>query len=190
AGRGPRVPQPGARVGTPAYMSPEQLRGLKGVGPSSDVYSVGAVVYELFVGEPPHRADNLADLIVQVLTRPVDVKRAGLPEELRGFVGRCLRREAGERYADGQAALEAFRGVLRRAEWRRKGRRALVWLLVIGLLLGGGVVYMGWYGRGGREVLTLSGHTAWVNSVAYSPDGRRIVTGSGDNTAKVWELRR
>ncbi|MCS7022677.1 MAG: serine/threonine protein kinase, partial [Gemmataceae bacterium] len=136
--RGKSVTQTGAMVGTPAYMSPEQLRGLKGVGPSSDVYSVGVVVYELFVGEPPHRADNMADLIVQVLTRPVDVQRAGLPEELRGFVERCLRREAGERYANGQAALEAFRGVLRRAEERRKARDVLTWLLVIVLLLGGG----------------------------------------------------
>ena len=44
-----------------------------------------------------------------------------------------------------------------------------------------------WDAADGHETLTLRGHTGEVNSVAFSPDGKRIVTGSGDITAKVWE---
>jgi WD40 repeat protein len=40
----------------------------------------------------------------------------------------------------------------------------------------------------GRETLTLKGHSDWVNSVSFSPDGKRIVSGSDDNTLKVWDI--
>ena len=39
-----------------------------------------------------------------------------------------------------------------------------------------------------RETLTLQGHTRWVSSVSFSPDGKRIVSGSGDNTVKIWDI--
>jgi WD40 repeat protein len=44
-----------------------------------------------------------------------------------------------------------------------------------------------WEAAGGKELLTLKGHNRQISSVAFSPDGRRIVTGSWDRTAKVWK---
>ena len=46
-----------------------------------------------------------------------------------------------------------------------------------------------WDAKSGAEVLTLKGHTDWVNSASFSPDGSRIVTGSQDKTAKVWDAK-
>ena len=46
-----------------------------------------------------------------------------------------------------------------------------------------------WDAQTGRKLLTLKGHNAGVSSVAFSPDGARIITGSWDNTAKVWDAR-
>ena len=54
--------------------------------------------------------------------------------------------------------------------------------VLVGLLL-----VMGMVGCGGGELQTLTGHTARVNSVAFSPDGQRIVSGSSDNTLKIWD---
>ncbi len=56
------VTEPGLIMGTPAYMSPEQARG-KGVGPPTDIYALGCLAFELFVGQLPFEADTTADLI-------------------------------------------------------------------------------------------------------------------------------
>ena len=47
----------------------------------------------------------------------------------------------------------------------------------------------GWGAQTGQEMLTLKGHSGTVNSVSFSPDGKRIVSGSYDNTLKVWDTQ-
>jgi hypothetical protein len=105
----------GTLIGTPPYMSPEQLEETKDLTPASDVYAAGAVIYEVFTGHPPHQADAFAKLILKVFKESIPFDRPELPADLRPFLERCLRREANARYADGRAALADFRIAASRA---------------------------------------------------------------------------
>ncbi len=99
--------------GTPAYMAPELALGQgERIGPATDVYLLGGVLYRLLAGRPPHAGALFAD----VLAAASEARWAPLPEEvpdeLRGICARALSREPGERFADAAAfrdALEAYR---------------------------------------------------------------------------------
>ena len=105
----------GTLIGTALYMSTEQMKGKKDLTPASDVYSAGTLVYEMFVGHPPHQADNFADVVLKAYTEAIPFDLPALPAELRPFLEYCLKREAGDRFPDGRAALDAFRGPAREA---------------------------------------------------------------------------
>jgi len=97
---------PGSLFGTPAFSSPEQLRGEE-LTVRSDIYSVGVTLYYLLTGRMPFEAPNMVQLLVTVLERrpqsPARL-RAGIPEALGRAVLRCLNKDPGARF-DGYAAL-------------------------------------------------------------------------------------
>jgi tetratricopeptide (TPR) repeat protein/tRNA A-37 threonylcarbamoyl transferase component Bud32 len=101
AGVGPEVrTQTGAIVGTPAYMSPEQIAGERAVDGRTDMYSLACVAFELLSGEPPFRGQS-APALAQRLTQPpppITSRRAELPSRVDAVFARALTLVPGERF--------------------------------------------------------------------------------------------
>jgi serine/threonine protein kinase len=90
----------GVMIGTPSYMAPEQITS-GAVGPQSDIFSVGAVLYELLTGTSPFAGGSLQAVMYRVLSEtpaPVDSAAPGLPPRLNAIVARALAKESAQRY--------------------------------------------------------------------------------------------
>ncbi len=114
--KGMSLTQEGDVVGTPMYMAPEQLRGDKrNVGPASDVYALGVMLYELLAGKCPFEADTSALLYMKILNEPAPrlmTANLGLPVDFEVLVERCLRKGWERRYPNGLALAGALKGVM------------------------------------------------------------------------------
>jgi serine/threonine-protein kinase len=91
-----------AVMGSPGYMSPEQIRSAKNVDQRSDVWGLGIVLYELVSGQPPFDGDNIATLSAQIVVetpKPVESLRPEVPKALADAVAKCLEKEPTKRFA-------------------------------------------------------------------------------------------
>ncbi|HHH30401.1 MAG TPA: serine/threonine protein kinase, partial [Polyangiaceae bacterium] len=102
---------PGAVFGTPHYMAPEQASGRDQVGPHTDLYSVGIILYELVTGEMPFDgADAMQVMLAQIGMPPPSVRdrRPDCPPELEAIIMRCLAKRPADRFPSAASLREAL----------------------------------------------------------------------------------
>jgi serine/threonine protein kinase len=111
--------QSGALAGTPCFMAPEQAAGKRSeIGPRTDVYALGAILYQLLIGRPPLQGSTVIetlDLVRQVEPAAIRLLRPGVPRDLETICHKCLAKSAAGRYASA-AELAADLGRWRRGE--------------------------------------------------------------------------
>jgi len=181
-----QVTSSGTIVGTPYYMSPEQIQGQELDG-RSDVYAIGAIMYECVVGKPPFEAPNPVGVLSKHLSeeplRPSARSPLSVPAEADEIIMRCLEKDPDRRYQtaeDLRQALIAYLATVGAGDWRLSGvgrpglgsgtrrvdgldsifrpKRKLGWLILLFLLLGGGVAAWQLAARGPSE--SEPNHTA------------------------------
>ncbi|MBA2626543.1 MAG: serine/threonine-protein kinase [Gemmatimonadales bacterium] len=97
-----RMTQTGLSLGTPQYMSPEQAMGEKSVDARSDVYALGAVTYEMLVGEPPFTGPTVQAIVARLFTeepRSISAQRKAVPEHVEAVVMHALEKLPADRFA-------------------------------------------------------------------------------------------
>jgi eukaryotic-like serine/threonine-protein kinase len=110
---GPRITQTGLSVGTPNYMSPEQALAEKTITARSDIYSLGAVTYEMLVGEPPFTGPTVQAILARVMTedpRSLTTQRRSVPPSAAAAVSRALEKLPADRFATAHEFAAALSG--------------------------------------------------------------------------------
>ena len=115
-------------AGSPSYMSPEQVQSAD-ITPSSDIYSLGAVMYELLTGFRPFRASNLSKLLHQIVyatPAPLHTLRSEISEEIEDVVSTALRKEPDQRFQNGLELAASLTRIFQtlRSESERIDRQA------------------------------------------------------------------
>jgi serine/threonine-protein kinase len=106
-----RLTRTGAVVGTPYYMSPEQIRGSATLDKRADIYSIGVILYESLSGQVPFQAETYGELVIEVATgtaKPLDVLVPNLPAELSRIVLRSMARDMNQRYPSMESLISAL----------------------------------------------------------------------------------
>jgi len=100
---GRKLTNPSSSMGSPCYMSPEQMRNARLVDRRTDIWSMGAVLFELLAAQPPFDGDSLPEICAHVMCdapRPLRDLRPGLPRGLEAVISRCLQKDRDKRFAD------------------------------------------------------------------------------------------
>jgi urea transport system substrate-binding protein len=182
--------QTGEVVGTPSYMAPEQAEKKRPIGPATDVYALGAILYACLTGWPPFKAETPLETVMQVVhEEPVPPRRLRprLPRDLQTICLKCLEKDPRKRYASALALADDLRrflngeaiqarpvGIAERGWKWAKRRPALTALL--GLLVALGLwALASWYSAGtGRQPHAGTGGQPIRVGVLHSLSGTMI----------------
>ena len=110
---GNRLTETGLSIGTPQYMSPEQAMGDRDLDARSDIYSLGAVLYEMLVGDPPFLGSTAQAIVAKVITEkptPITASRDTVPPALAATVHRALAKLPADRFGTAAELGEALAG--------------------------------------------------------------------------------
>jgi len=190
---GTRLTESGLSLGTPQYMSPEQATGDRELDARSDVYSLGAVLYELLSGDPPHAGATVQAVIAKLLTeKPTSLRtlRSTVPEALEQAVFKALSKLPADRFAGAAQFGTAIAAALSEPEPRRAvtSSARTRWMSVmvgmgLGLMLAGGAWLM--VGRRGMAAASDNAPAAGIPATYYgdvvdfalAPDAGRLALG-------------
>jgi eukaryotic-like serine/threonine-protein kinase len=198
-----RMTETGLSLGTPGYMSPEQATGDRQLDARTDQYSLGCVLYEMLVGEPPHTGPTVQAVIAAVVTRnpePIAARRGTVPRHVADAVHQALAKLPADRFESAAAFARALgdptfttaaRGLPAALAFTRRPRHpaALAGMGVAVLAVG---AVGGWLLRGRpaptetplRFYLSSDSAREISDQFGISPDGTRVVylarTSSGD----------
>ena len=201
-----RLSRSGAAAGTPAYMSPEQASG-GAIDARTDVFSFGAMLYEMVTGRKPFRGGSIAETFAALLKEEPDPPTElapDVPEELERIILRCLRKERERRFqhmGDVKVELQEVKqesvskasARAGAASARRRSRRRWIALVAAGCLVlaAAGAVTVSHLRRGKLpepRVVLLAPSRSTIGGT-FSPDGTQIAFGSpgerGDNV-DIW----
>jgi WD40 repeat protein len=157
----------GTVIGTPQYMSPEQASG-KALAPTTDIYSLGLILYELFTG------------VRQDCKHPLTPREANhyLDTHIDSVIRRCLHEKAEGRFKEAGELRAAFIG--RRTATARGPNRRIALASTCAVLA---AIAAGYFLLPNNRM-----HHDRVDTIAFSSDGRTLVSGSEDTTIKVWDV--
>jgi len=206
---GIRLTKSGVSLGTPQYMSPEQASGVQDLDPRTDIYSLGAVLYEMLSGQPPFVGPSVQTIVASILSDqpvPLEQKRRSVPRHVSAAVDRALEKLPADRWQTAAEFGDALAGKPgRHGDGWIRGGRAGTWLpwagaaAVAALALGFGALRV--HPRGPAappsagpvrfEVEFDSGVRPTVTPVVrLSPDGRQLfVTGMVGRQEEVLRRR-
>ena len=195
AGGGSRLTETGISLGTPSYMSPEQAMGEREITARSDVYSLGAILYEMLLGEPPFTGPTAQAVVARMLSEdpraPSSIRRS-VPPEVDEAVLTALQELPADRFgtaAEFARALHvtpsgAHRAVVRRAA-APLSRLRLLWAAIAAALLLPLAYWLGSRAGSSVEAPVLGAVTpiTWDPGLevlpSISPDGRTVAYAAG-----------
>ncbi|MCG6987232.1 MAG: protein kinase [Gemmatimonadetes bacterium] len=215
AAGGGRLTETGLSLGTPHYMSPEQATGEQHVGPATDMYALGCVLYEMLVGDPPHTGSTAQAVLGKIITEPpasITQQRKSVPPNVEAAVSRALEKLPADRFRSAKAFAEALANpafTTGGAAAGAAGGRAVesrglgVWIrspwswaavAVVVLLAAGLVVERTTAHRPDITYTEKTFRTQAIFSARFAPDGKTLVfsgtpVGEGGTDVRLFVIR-
>ncbi len=198
--RGEVLTRTGAILGTPSYMSPEQAAGSRGtVGPASDVYSLGAILYQCLTGRPPFQAASAVDIVMMVLEQDPILPRLLNPRadaDLEMIALKCLQKPADLRYKSAAALADDLEAYLSNEPISARSTNVTQLLSRIlrethhaGILENWGLLWM-WHSLVLLVLCLVTNWLQWRQVTSREPYVGLWVVGLGAWAGIFWSLRR